>query len=97
MAFVKHEGVINTMGVFLDEIKKYLLKSGMFNNVVDFSTLPKVVFDGADVGFSIKHKEGKWFNFGIKRNYASAGNILSISISRDGNASRLFYDRFDTM
>lgn len=97
MAFVKHEGTINTMSEFLVEIKKYLLQSGMFNNAVDFNTLPKVVFDGADIGFSIKHKEGKWFNFGIKRNYASVGNILSISISRDGNASRLFYDRFDTM
>lgn len=97
MAFIKHEGSINTMAEFLVEIKKYLLKSGMFNNAVDFNTLPKVVFDGADVGFSIKHKEGKWFNFGIKRTYAPAGNILSISISRDGNASRLFYDRFDSM
>lgn len=97
MAFVKHEGAIRTMNEFLVEIKKYLLQSGMFNNAVDFNTLPKVVFDGADIGFSIKHKEGKWFNFGIKRNYASAGNILSISISRDGNASRLFYDRFDSM
>lgn len=97
MAFVKHEGTINTMSEFLVEIKKYLLQSGMFNNAVDFNTLPKVVFDSADIGFSIKHKEGKWFNFGIKRNYASAGNILSISISRDGKASRLFYDRFDSM
>nr|DAR38889.1 MAG TPA: hypothetical protein [Caudoviricetes sp.] len=32
MAFVKHEGTINTMSEFLVEIKKYLLQSGMFNN-----------------------------------------------------------------
>lgn len=97
MAFIKHEGVINTLDKFLVEIKKYLLQSTMFDNAVDFGTLPKVVFDGADIGFSIKHKDGKWFNFGIKRSRASAGNILSISISRDGKASRFFYDRFDSI
>ena len=97
MAFIKHEGVINTLDKFLVEIKNICCRVQCLITRLILELFQKVVFDGADIGFSIKHKDGKWFNFGIKRSHASAGNILSISISRDGKASRFFYDRFDSI
>ena len=98
MAFIKHEGVINTMDDFLVEIKKYLTKSGMFNNAVDFETLDIPKSELSYAGFSIKHKEGKWFNFGRQLYPRSAGdNVLSISISRSGKPSTTFRPHYDRM
>jgi len=98
MAFIKHEGAINSMDDFLVEIKKYLIKSGMFNNTVDFETLDIHKSDLYHAGFSIKHKEGKWFNFGRQLYPRSAGdNVLSISISRSGKPSASFRPYYDRM
>jgi hypothetical protein len=98
MAFIKHEGAINSMDDFLVEIKKYLIKSGMFNNAVDFETLDIDKSDLRHAGFSIKHKEGKWFNFGRQLYPRSAGdNVLSISISRSGKPSASFHPYYDRM
>ena len=98
MAFTKHEGAINSMDDFLVEIKKYLIKSGMFNNAVDFETLDIPKSELLHAGFSIKHKEGKWFNFGRQLYPRSAGdNVLSISISRSGKPSTTFRPHYDRM
>lgn len=94
MAFVKHEGTIDTMDKFLVEIKNYLLQSRMFGNAVDFESLEFDRWLPQHYGFSVKHKDGKWFNFGRK---FDVENILSISISRDGKANRNFDKAFRTI
>lgn len=94
MAFVKHEGMIDTMDKFLVEIKNYLLQSRMFGNAVDFESLEFDRWLPQHYGFSVKHKDGKWFNFGRK---FDVENILSISISRDGRANRNFDKSFRTI
>ncbi len=98
MAYTKHGGQIENMDDFLTAIKEYLLGSGMFSKPIDLSTLPKTKPQENYTGFSIKHRDGKRFNFGKRIGGASfVEDQLTVSISRNGEPSRFFYNDSDVL
>ena len=98
MAYIKHSGQIENMDDFLTAIKDHLLGSGMFRDPIDLATLPQTKWQENYTGFSVKHRNGKRFNFGKRIGDASfVEDQLTVSISRDGNPSRFFHNDSDVL